>query len=1424
MSEEEDCILLDDDKNYKSITCSNIPEEFLNKQLAKEHFSQFGNIKHFLLRPRLHQCTVEYEREEEAEEAQYGAADYNGHEMSIDFTTIDKPQPKTVLSKWLDPDIQSELSAMSNNSQSQAQRSLKFPPASTKFVPKSVPPQKKPTVTTQQSMDPTVKRELESILKSRGTTAEEKYRILDARDKLIRLKTIRQTDVQKAVSTKGSCQDMCPEKERLMREYQKQVSSYESDKYRGSMVHKYGIKQYARSSADQETPLSHELRTEKALKMTMVYMLREIMDKCDSVETNLGEWFHFVWDRTRSIRKDITQQELCSLEAVELVEQCARFHIHCAARLVAEDPSVFDAKINTENLTKCLQSLKYMYHDLRLKGVNCPRESEFRAYIVLLNLNDANFLWEVNQLPDSIQKSQEVKQSIQFYLAVANNNYVKFFELLKKSSYLFGCILLRYFTQIRVLAIKIMLKAYNRPSSIALDYLTMILGFNTVDETKALYSSYGLEFDEEERFLKLDKNSFYQPDFPVASIRSELVDNKRIYSVGETVCGHPIEDSSIFENHEPHNSFDDSGFLLGTAWAADDQQLEPISISTSEVDSSVFKVPSKTPPVSPKVSKSLIKSSGFGSTGTPFGTTGGFGSKFPPSFDQSNNSLFGTSTFIAPKVAPQIPSGPTKEEIEAAEREKERLRQQQRQEELERKIKEENERLRILEQEKLRQIQLKKEFEEQERLRIEKETQERIRKENERAQKIQRINENSEEILRSIVGEVMKEESKVLAIFESRKFKDFLENANQTNVALQEEVLIEFLKSIVKEELELLKKQQSNILHKYFTLWLDTTRRHKEQRRLISELPSWSYKDPTELAHPKQEETLDSMKRYRLGIPLELNIDQGRIFDSKLNFNKIFATQFSKESPPVRHGLVKHHKFYKLLLSVPSDKEEKYGFGTFMNSWIKRNVEISEDIEDGSLISEFKENVGLCCKKVEGINDSQIKEGHCNNFDGTLFIMTCVNLENSKKRLHNLLLNSKNFKPIPLVIVVYNGNVSSETLVKFLELDFLTENEYISLFEIVGTNEKVKEPELVFVFDGCLKFLANNYSPFDELEMQLLTSFVSVALTDELFSRFEESWKSNPHLKKHVTSSPHYVIRLYNEAIDQIITIIDQDFSLYAEFPDDLRKFVPKFDADIPGDFEQFPKSWKNSKRIANIKSLLNKIKLGKVNSKVYPQQWIPDFAKTCLSTADAEHTEKIGLGAIQIFLETQSLSSFSWFPIIKHISIAVLNHVWASMFRILPNEVIYPRNTFDHFLTQPWWLELDWIKSLKVDRDDYVQKEQIVPVLNDSEVFQEILRKGHKTLRKADRKLKRLEDFSASIKESTMNVSEIENSLMDESLYNFEVNSVLSKMGQKESSPPRKKRFKCQNDDLDFDSVIQRALMVSNRVEKRLDARKDFL
>lgn len=95
-------------------SCTRIPEEFLNKSVAVDHFSQFGRIRNFTLRPRKYSCIVEYETADEAENALLEAGVYNDEEFDVDYTK--KATPKTKMADYIDPDVQDELEAMSNTS------------------------------------------------------------------------------------------------------------------------------------------------------------------------------------------------------------------------------------------------------------------------------------------------------------------------------------------------------------------------------------------------------------------------------------------------------------------------------------------------------------------------------------------------------------------------------------------------------------------------------------------------------------------------------------------------------------------------------------------------------------------------------------------------------------------------------------------------------------------------------------------------------------------------------------------------------------------------------------------------------------------------------------------------------------------------------------------------------------------------------------------------------------------------------------------------------------------------------------------------------------------------------------------------------------------------------------------------------------
>lgn len=101
----------------------------------------------------------------------------------------------------------------------------------------------------------------------------EKYQIFVKRDGfLCQLREINSPVIRNL----ERCEEMCTEKERYQRIVQKGVSPYECDIVSGDVSHEMMVKQYARSAADQERPLPHELRSEKIMNQTTCYLLHNV--------------------------------------------------------------------------------------------------------------------------------------------------------------------------------------------------------------------------------------------------------------------------------------------------------------------------------------------------------------------------------------------------------------------------------------------------------------------------------------------------------------------------------------------------------------------------------------------------------------------------------------------------------------------------------------------------------------------------------------------------------------------------------------------------------------------------------------------------------------------------------------------------------------------------------------------------------------------------------------------------------------------------------------------------------------------------------------------------------------------------------------------------------------------------------------------
>ncbi|XP_052647772.1 germinal-center associated nuclear protein isoform X1 [Harpia harpyja] len=580
-----------------AIQCKNVPDYLNDRTVLEKHFGQFVKVRRIMTRRNKKMAVLHFFDHASAALARKKAKEL--HKDIVTFWQKKKTSPAKREFSSKEKKVGEDEGRQSSEEQNYQHSPLRKPlirSSASSVMPGKSSPAKKPGLRKallfeadlfDSSSEGQSSEALGASLSSLGNlvglvaeTSEERYRLLDQRDKIMRQARIKRTDLGKAKTVVGTCPDMCPEKERYMRETRNQLSIFELLLGSDKVDHAAAIKEYSRSSADQEEPLPHELRPSEVLSMTMDYLVTNIMDQG---EGNCREWYDFVWNRTRGIRKDITQQHLCNPLMVSLIEKCTRFHIHCAHHLCEEPMSSFDAKINNENMTKCLQSLKEMYQDLANKGIYCKSEAEFRGYNVLLNLNKGDILREVQQFHPEVRNSPEVRFAVQAFAALNSNNFVRFFKLVQAASYLNACLLHCYFNQIRKDALKSLNIAYTvstqRCTVFPLDHLVRMLLFKDCDEATDFISYYGLSVSDG-AYVELNRSAFLEPDGLPKPRKSMFVSQKLTVSVGEVVNGGPLPS---VPHHIPVSSFNGQNKYIGGSTPVDQaSSSQKLSVEATE--------------------------------------------------------------------------------------------------------------------------------------------------------------------------------------------------------------------------------------------------------------------------------------------------------------------------------------------------------------------------------------------------------------------------------------------------------------------------------------------------------------------------------------------------------------------------------------------------------------------------------------------------------------------------------------------------------------------------------------------------------------------------------------------------------------------------------------------------------------------------
>uniref|UniRef100_A0A7C9D7Q1 SAC3/GANP/THP3 conserved domain-containing protein n=1 Tax=Opuntia streptacantha TaxID=393608 RepID=A0A7C9D7Q1_OPUST len=182
-----------------------------------------------------------------------------------------------------------------------------------------------------------------------------------------------------AQSIVGTCPFMCPEKERNQREQLRDLAVFERlDGNPRRTSSSLAVKKFCRTISTKDVQAS-DLRPLPVLEDTLNYLMKLL----DSSDHPFEVVHDFIFDRTRSIRQDLSMQNIFSDRVIWMYEKMVKFHVisHYKLRRCKGDCSIISSihHLNKEQLTKCLASLYNLYEVNRSSESIHANEAEFRS-------------------------------------------------------------------------------------------------------------------------------------------------------------------------------------------------------------------------------------------------------------------------------------------------------------------------------------------------------------------------------------------------------------------------------------------------------------------------------------------------------------------------------------------------------------------------------------------------------------------------------------------------------------------------------------------------------------------------------------------------------------------------------------------------------------------------------------------------------------------------------------------------------------------------------------------------------------------------------------------------------------------------------------------------------------------------------------
>ena len=279
---------------------------------------------------------------------------------------------------------------------------------------------------------------------------------------------------------------MCSEREMKEREEQNLLSIFELDpektkydnktqQYIKKVKPEFAIQTYTRPGGDLNKVDNSDLRTPKALRDTMNYIINEIIDSDHIKNKKFTKLFQidfkeiclFVTDRFRAIRKNFTilDNMKSNKDCIICHEQIARFLIICLnetidIKSISGDQGIYNLNMKELNLTLTSLSEFYEYSD-RQKELDCnneniyisPNKEEFISYFILFSLKQKpiEFMSILSKIPYKLRKGNKLSLALKISKAYLSKDAISFMKILKSKEcdYLTACIMVLFFNDIR---------------------------------------------------------------------------------------------------------------------------------------------------------------------------------------------------------------------------------------------------------------------------------------------------------------------------------------------------------------------------------------------------------------------------------------------------------------------------------------------------------------------------------------------------------------------------------------------------------------------------------------------------------------------------------------------------------------------------------------------------------------------------------------------------------------------------------------------------------------------------------------------------------------------------------------------------------------------------------------------------------------